>query len=187
MEHEKDETVYADDATENVSLLLRLRLPWLVVGLFGGLLITLFIGRFENLLASKVELAFFIPIVVYLSDSVGTQTEEIYIRNLAKKRVRFLTYLTKEILVGLAIGLLFGLAIALFALAWKGSVDVAITVGLAMFASISVATVMALIIANFLYREHTDPALGAGPFTTVVQDAISLIIYFVIASAIIFR
>ncbi len=187
MEHGQDKTVYADDATERVSQLLKLRLPWLVAGLFGGLLITLFIGRFENLLESKVELAFFIPVIVYMADAVGTQTEAIFVRNLAKKRIRILTYLFKEILVGISIGAIFGLAVSLFALAWKGSSEVAITVGLAMFASISIATVISLLIPNFLYREHTDPAVGAGPFSTVIQDAVSTVLYFLIASAIIFH
>lgn len=182
-----EETVYADDATEGLGQLLRLRLPWLAVGLFGGFLITLFIGRFENLLAEKVELAFFIPIIVYMADSIGTQTEDIFIRNLAKKRVRFSVYLLKELLIGLIIGALFGVAISLFAWAWLGSFEVAFAVGLSMFVTISVATVISLIIPNIFFREHSDPAVGAGPIKTVILDFVSILIYFIIASAIIFN
>lgn len=166
-------------------MLLRLRLPWLVAGLLAGVALTYFISRFEVTLAHDVRLAFFIPLIVYISDAVGTQTETIYVRHLAKKVTNFSVYLFKEIGLGLILGVLFGAVVGLLAAAWLGSTEVALTVGLAMAVSIASAPPVALVTANILYREHTDPAVGGGPFATIIQDFISILIYFAIASAII--
>lgn len=177
---EKD-PIYADDATEKVGLLLKLRLPWLVVGLLGGIVVSLVVSNFENIISKNIGLAYFVPIITYLSDAVGTQTETIYVRNLVKKQISFYTYLLKELSLGVALGLLFGLIIGLFAFFWLGSIKLALSVGLAMCINIIIAPLMALLIPEILFKEHTDPALGAGPFTTVVQYLISLLVYFGIA------
>lgn len=184
---EKPAPFYADDATERISLLLKLRIPWLFLGLVLGSISVLFIGQFEKLLSEKIQLSFFLPLIVYMSDAVGTQTEAIYIRNLARKKIRLMTYLVKELILGLIMGTLFGILIALFAYIWLRSFEISFTVGLAMFGSVSIATIVALIIPNILYREKTDPALGAGPFATIIQDSITIVIYFLVASAIIFH
>jgi magnesium transporter len=183
---EKTAPIYADDATERVELLLRLRLPWLVVGLVGGIVTTLFIGQFENLLVEQVQLAFFIPIIVYLSDAIGTQTEDIYIRNLARKRIRFIKYFTKELFLGLIFGLIFGFSVGTFAYVWLQNIHVATSVGVAMFLSASVATIIALVIPTVFYEEKADPATGAGPIKTVIQDFVSLLIYFLVSVVVIF-
>lgn len=179
--------IYADDATERISFLLKLRLPWLFLGLLGGIITTLFIGQFEKLLAEKVELAFFIPIIVYIADAVGTQTEDIYIRNLAKQKVQFVKYFSKELVLGIVLGTIFGICTGAFAFLWLKNLSIAFSVGLAMLASVSVATMVALVIPNLFYREHSDPAVGAGPLKTVIQDFITIIIYFLVATLIIFH
>ena len=184
--HHMRKQIYADDSTEDVSLLLKLRMPWLIIGLGIGIIITFVVSRFEAVLDQQVSLAFFIPVIVYMSDAVGTQTETIYIRNLSKKQIKFSIYFFKELAVGLAVGSIAGALLGLFAWVWLGSSSVAITVGLALLASITTAAVVALIIPTILHRGFkVDPAVGAGPFTTVLQDLISLVIYFIIASLII--
>lgn len=176
-----------DDAKESEVKLIEHRIPWLGIGLIGGILITIFSSRFESLLAQNIDLVFFIPVIVYMSGAVGTQTETIYIRNIARRKVSFSVYLIKEFLNGIALGAIFGLTIGSFAYFWFDSYDVALTVATAMFINIVIAPVLALLIARFLQKEKADPALGAGPFTTVLEDIISLGIYFLIASVIIFR
>lgn len=181
-------TIYANDATESVGLLIRLRLPWLLAGLVAGSITTLAVSKFEHVLASEVRLAFFIPLIVYLSDAVGTQTETIFVRNASKRNLSmhsFLRMLTKELSIGLILGVIFGVLSAAFAYWWLGSAAVAITVGTAMALSISSATVIAIIAPAILKRGHQDPAIGSGPFTTVIQDFVSLMIYFLIAATII--
>lgn len=176
-----------DDTRETETKLIEHRLPWLGIGLVGGALAAVVSSRFESLLASNISLVFFIPVIVYMADAVGTQTETIYIRNAARKKIIFSIYLIKETLAGLLMGSIFGSSLGLFALWWFNSTTVALTVGLAMFLTIATAPPTALLVSKFLQKEKTDPALGAGPFTTILQDLMSLGIYFLIASAIIFR
>lgn len=175
-----------DDSHEKLSALIKERLPWLLLGLLGGLLATVLVSRFESILSSNISLAFFLPVIVYMSDAIGTQTENIYVRNLSKFKDNFFIYLFKEILVGLTFGLLFGVILGLFAKLWLGSDTIAQTVGVAMFINGALSPVVALTISEFLFKEHKDPALGAGPFTTVVQDLLSILIYLSVAFLVIF-
>ncbi|MBI4994950.1 magnesium transporter [Candidatus Peregrinibacteria bacterium] len=178
--------MYADDTRERITQLLKLRLPWLIVGLLGGIGASYLMSRFETILSKNISLAFFVPFIVYMSDAVGTQTETIFVRNMAKGKPHFAIYIIKEFFLGIILGILFGSATGLFAYAWLGDPKTALTVGLAMLVNVAAAPVIALIIPEILFKEHTDPALGGGPFTTIVQDILSILIYFLIASAIIF-
>jgi|SRR3989344_9388444 len=94
-----------EDATkDSVKHLLEHRLPWLFLGLIGGILATLIISKYENILSSDIRLAFFIPVIVYLSDVVGTQTETILVRELTESKIDLIKYMGKESLVGLGLG-----------------------------------------------------------------------------------
>lgn len=173
-----------DDAKERVSLLIKDRLPWLLLGLLGGIVATILSSRFELLLAQHIHIAFFIPIVVYMADAVGAQTETVYVRNLARTKARFSGYFFKELLLGLILGAGFGSVMGTLAYVWLQDPETGLAVGLAMFATIAVAPIIALIIPTILQKEHTDPAVTAAPFTTIIQDLVSLLLYFAIASAI---
>lgn len=175
-----------DDAKERLSSLIEERLPWLVLGLFGGIVVTLLVSRFENILASNISFAFFLPVIVYMSDAIGTQTENIYVRNLAKFRDSFFEYFIKELAVGLVFGAIFGILLGAFAKLWLGSLNVALTVAIAMLINGIIAPIIALVVPELLFKEHKDPALGAGPFTTILQNLISLLIYLLVATLIIF-
>lgn len=174
-----------DTVKEPVEHLIQDRLPWLFLGLIGGIITTLIISKYEALLAADIRLAFFIPIIVYLSDAVGTQTETIYIRILGKKKVNFGHYIWKETLVGLGLGIVFGLLLGTFAALWLQSVTLGLVIGLTLLINQSLAPALAVIIPNLLRRSHSDPALGAGPVATIIQDLLSVLIYFLIASLII--
>lgn len=175
-----------DDTKEPVGHMLEHRLPWLALGLLGGIVTSIIVSKYEDILSHDIRLAFFVPIIVYLSDAVGTQTETIYVRHLKKTGAGFLKYLVKETALGLSLGAIFGLATGSFAAYWLKSSEVGLTVGLAMLVNITLAPVLATIIPTVLYKEHSDPALGAGPLATIIQDLISLLIYFFIATLIIF-
>lgn len=179
----KNNPVLAEDSTEPVSLLLRLRLPWLLGGLMIGGVLTLFVSKFESVLSREVSTAYFIPIILYLSSAVGNQTEAIFLRHIKKGKSDFGEYFLKELALGLLLGTILGGAMWLFSSFWVPD-RVALTVGLALFASITVATVLGLVVTAVIFREHQDPAVGAGPFFTAIQDFISVLIYFLVASAI---
>ena len=85
----------------------------------------------------------------------------------------------------MVLGALFGIAIGVFAYLWFGDYKTATTVGLAMFTTMAISPIIALTVPEILFKEHKDPAIGAGPFATVIQDLLSLLIYFTIASIIV--
>ena len=175
-------TLYADDDKESVSLLLRLRLPSLVIGLILGIGIAFLTSRFEDVLATNVKAAFFIPFVVYIADAIGTQTQAIYTRDLKSGHAKFFTYLFKESALGIILGLLFG-AISWGVLTlWLQDPRLTMSVSVAVLCVCAVAPVIAIMITELLNDLHEDPAVGSGPITTVIQDAVSILIYGTILS-----
>lgn len=160
------------------------RLPWLLVGLAGSAVAAWLVGGFERELSDDVRLAFFVPGVVYMADAVGTQTEALVIRGLsvgASIRRAF----RLEVLTGLSMGLLLGATT--FVAVWLvlGDVALAAAVALALLAACAVATVVAMTLPWLMSALHRDPAFGSGPLATVVQDLLSLLIYFGVAVALV--
>lgn len=178
--------VEEDEIRNSVGHLIQHRLPWLFLGLLGGIIATVIVSKYKQILTADIRLAFFMPIIVYLSDAVGTQTETIFIRELTERKISFVRYILKESLIGLGLGAIFGLALGVFASWWLASSSIGLAIGLTMFINLTLAPILSVAIPNVLYRRHTDPALGAGPVATIIQDAISLVVYFFIASMIIF-
>jgi magnesium transporter len=170
-------------AEEPVRRRLWHRLPWLVVGLAGAMASTVIVGAFESELSTKVLLAFFLPGVVYMADAVGTQTETVLIRGLSVG-VNWPDVLRRELVTGLAIGLVIAAVFMPFALLGWGDGRVALAVGIALFASCSIATVVAMILPLTFQRIGADPAFGSGPLGTIIQDLLSIAVYLVVAAAI---
>ena len=156
------------------------RLPWLVVGLLGAMASALVVGAFEEDLERTALLAVFVPAVVYMADAVGTQTEAVLIRGLSVG-IDMRATARREVLTGLTLGLLVGGCFLPFALVVWGNEDVAVAVALALTASCSMATVVAMALPWAFQRLGRDPAFGAGPLATVIQDLLSILVYFAIA------
>lgn len=167
-------------AEENVSRRLLHRLPWLVIGLVGAMASAVLVGAFEHQLDSKVLLVFFVPAVVYMADAVGTQTETLLIRGMATE-IRIPVVLRREAATGLMIGIAIAVCFFPFALIGWGDAGVALAVSIALFASCSIATVVAMVLPLALQRLGRDPAFGAGPLATIVQDLLSIAVYLAIA------
>lgn len=171
-------------ATENVARRLWHRLPWLLVGLAGALAAAVIVGAFERQLEEQVLLAFFVPGVVYLADAVGTQTEAVVIRGLSVG-VGIGRLVWREAATGVLLGVLFAaVSYPAVALLW-GAPDVAAAVAIASFAASSVATLIAMLLPWTLHRLGRDPAFGSGPLATVVQDLLSIVVYFLAATALV--
>ncbi len=159
---------------------LRHRLPWLLVGLAGAVAVAGLVGSFEGKLADNLLLAFFIPGIVYLADAVGTQTETLVIRGLSVG-IPIGRIVVRELLTGAVVGALLALlSFPIVSWGW-GRDDVALAVALALACACSVATVVAMALPWILDRLGTDPAFGSGPLATVIQDLLTIVIYFVIA------
>jgi magnesium transporter len=156
------------------------RVPWLVVGLAGAMASAALVGAFEEQLKENVLLAIFVPAVVYMADAVGTQTEALVIRGLSVG-VSIRAIFRREIATGVAIGAAIALAFLPFAwLVWNDG-GVALAVSVALLASCAISTVVAMVLPWLLQRLGRDPAFGSGPLATVIQDLLSIAIYFAVA------
>jgi magnesium transporter len=171
-------------AEERVTQRLWHRLPWLLVGLLGAMGATAIVGGFKEQLEANVLLAFFIPAVVYMADAVGTQTETVLIRALSAG-ITVRSVLRRELLTGLVMGAVIGAAFLIFALIGWGEADVAAAVALAMFASCSIATLVAMALPALFQHLGLDPAFGCGPLATVLQDLLSIVVYLAIVVAVV--
>jgi magnesium transporter len=180
------ETQQAQQAIEAPPLRrARHRLPWLLVGLAGSALATLVVARFEQALAARPALAFFVPGLVYLADAIGTQSEAVAVRGLSLSRAGLAHLAGGELRTGMLIGLV--LALAALPLVWLafGDLHLALAVALALGLSSVIASVLGVMLPWALGRLKLDPAYGAGPLATIVQDVLSLLIYFVCVSFIV--
>lgn len=175
-----------DLSRASVAILIRLRLPWLLLGLAGGIIATLIVGGFEKALKETIALSFFIPIIVYMSGAIGVQTQTLYIRRLTLGKIPGGVYVLREAFVGSTIGVICSLVVTLFAYLWLSSVTIAFIVGIAMFAGMTSAVLIGIFIPWFISFLNRDPAFGSGPFATVLQDILSIMIYFFIAYLILF-
>jgi magnesium transporter len=160
------------------------RLPWLIVGFAGALLSALVVGLFEDDLRQEVLIAYFVPGVVYLADAVGAQTVTLVVRGLSLG-VSIRRTAVREVVTGICVGFVLGaVALPSVLLIW-GDARVAWAVAIALFAASSFATLIALALPALIHRFGKDPAYGAGPLSTVVQDLLSLLVYFLAAGAIV--
>jgi magnesium transporter len=157
-------------------------MPWLMVGLAGGFLAGGVASAFEVSLRREVALAFFLPLVVYMADAVGTQTETVLVRRLAYGEVPLWTQLAGETLIGLSIGTIVAAVAAGGLWFWGSHATLAVVVGASLGVTAVVATIIASILPLGLARLGADPALASGPVATVVQDILSVGIYLMIAT-----
>jgi magnesium transporter len=169
---------------EPVQKRIRHRLPWLLLGLGGALAAADLVAGFEATLNARVALVFFLPGIVYLADAVGTQTETVVVRALSLG-VPLRRMALRELLTGAAIGV--ALAAVAFPLLWVrwGEFELACAVALAMLAACSTATLAAMTLPWLLNRGGFDPAFGSGPLATVLQDLLSILLFFLIAGTLV--
>ncbi len=165
---------------------VRHRLPWLLVGLVGSMVATFVVARFEQALAAKPALAFFVPGLVYLADAIGTQTEAVAVRGLSLSHAGLPRLIGGELRTGALIGAV--LALIAWPMVWLafGDAALATAVTLALAGASLVASLLGLLLPWALARLGTDPAYGSGPLATIVQDVLSLLIYFGFVSLIVF-
>jgi magnesium transporter len=161
------------------------RLPWLLVGLALSTFATLLMASYEEALQANVVIAFFIPALVYLADAVGTQTEAVVVRGLSLEMRALRPLLLGELVTGTLIGLPLALLSFFGIWLWFGDADLAAGVAIALFAASSIASVLGLLFPWFLARLGLDPAFGSGPVATIIQDVLTIAVYFVVMAAVI--
>jgi magnesium transporter len=168
-----------------VGKVVRLRLPWLIISMVGGILSGSVIGAFESTLEAIVMLAVFIPVIMDMGGNVGTQSSTIFVRGLATGEINsseVWPYFFREIRIGLVMGVICGVMISITAYFWQGNPYLGLVVGISMLATISVAALIGTLVPLLCNMINIDPAITAGPFVTTIKDVTGLLIYFMVAS-----
>lgn len=177
-----DDEELSKKSTFNVS---RVRLPWLVVTLFEGIICATLIRFFQFTLERTIALAFFIPVIMGMGGNIGIQSSTIVVRGLATGRINLSQIgkvLFREIRVGLIMGLVCGSVVALIAYLLEKSLLLGMVVGISMFIAIIVAATMGSLIPLIFKRLKIDPAVASGPFITSSNDIVGILIYFSLAN-----
>jgi magnesium transporter len=168
------------EAGASIWRLSRARLPWLFIGMFGGILGAQVIGNFELEIGQIPALAFFIPLVAAMGGNVGVQSSAVVVQSLANGTNQFSSILArvkKEALLGLLNA--FICSVVIFLITWLLETPLlGLTVSLALFTVIIIAAILGTLIPLVLDKYGVDPAVATGPFITTMNDVVGLFIYF---------
>lgn len=159
----------------------RLRLPWLLTTLFGGVITGSLMWYFKTTLEQVIVLISFIPVITGMGGNVGGQTSTIIVRGFATGRIDFSMLrqiFFKELRVGLIMGAVCGSVISGVAIIWHGNLYLGLVVGIAMVMAISVAACMGVLATYFFKKVGIDPAIASSPFVQTVNDITGILIYF---------
>jgi magnesium transporter len=167
-------------AEESALKISRARLPWLLLGLFGGLISAIVINHFHGSLEKILALSFFIPVIMAMGGNTGTQAATVVIRGLATGDIsivhtgkRLLTELWVALINGILCGILLGLVVAF----WLSDPKLGLGVGVSLITVILFSGSFGAFVPLLLRKLNIDPALAAGPFITTSNDILGLLIY----------
>jgi len=171
------------EADDNIFLLTRARLPWLVLGLFGGLGSVYIMKGFDEAINSYIELFFFTPLIAAMAGNVGVQSSAIIVQGLANDIIKgsLFNRLLKEVGLALINGLALGLLVILFGYITKMDQIVSITIALSMLCVIIVAALVGTFVPIILDKRGIDPAIATGPFITTSNDIFGIFLFFYIS------
>jgi magnesium transporter len=171
------------ESYDSVWTLTRARLPWLLIGLGGGVGGAYVIGAFD--IVSNPEMALFIPLIAAMGGNVGVQSSAIVVQGLATSSINtsnIATRLIKELSVGLLNGVICAGIIFIVTILLGFDKALSTTVGISLLCVIVFAALFGAFIPLMLEKRKIDPALATGPFITTANDIIGLIIYFSVGS-----
>ncbi|WP_096439947.1 magnesium transporter [Alteribacter populi] len=175
----------ATDITLSPFTAAKKRAPWIILLMFFGMITANVIGQFEETLEAVVLLAGFIPLIMDSSGNTGTQSLAVAVRSLALgtlERKGIGKMILREFSTGIMLGLMCAAVLMIIVPILHGSVWLAFIVGVSIFISLSIATVIGTIVPLIINKMKLDPAIASGPFITTVNDIIGLLIYFSIAT-----
>ncbi len=169
------------EITDSPARLSRARLPWLIIGLLGGIVVAAVIGRFEGQIKLHPEMAFFIPLIAAMAGNVGIQSSAIIVQGIASNSLGLestFRKLAKELLVALLNGLILSGLLFLYNYFISNNLALTFTVSSSLFVVIIFAALFGTLIPLGLNKVKIDPALATGPFITTLNDIMGLFVYF---------
>jgi magnesium transporter len=174
------EDVEADDS---IFELTRARLPWLVLGLFGGLGSVFIMEGFDEALSNYKELFFYTPLIAAMAGNVGVQSSAIVVQGLANDIIKgsLFNRLIKEVSLSLISGIVLGLLIIIFGMVTNMDLLFSFTVAISMLCVIIIASLIGTFVPIILDKRGIDPAIATGPFITTSNDIFGIFLFFFIA------
>ena len=172
------------DPGDKVFQVIKARFPWLLIGMFGGILSSLVLSRHEATINKVTQMAFFIPLIAAMGGNVGVQSSSIVVKSIASGVRDIATTsqkLIKEILVAIITATSFSLLIFGYNFIRQGDSNITYLVSISLFSVILFASFFGTVIPLVLHKFKIDPALATGPFITTLNDISGLFIYFTIA------
>jgi magnesium transporter len=167
----------------SVKTMVKLRIPWLMAGVLGGVVTASIISNFEHVISTLLALAAFAPVLAYMSDAVGTQSETLAVRSIAiNPEMSLKKYLLKEFVIAAVLAFVCGGLLSVVALVgWRDPI-LGLIVGVSMFLSIISAVLISTGFPFIFTKIHLDPAIASGPFATMISDVVTITIYFTVAT-----
>ncbi|MEA1786492.1 magnesium transporter [Arenibacter sp. GZD96] len=172
------------EADDSILKLTRARLPWLIIGMFGGIGAASIINSFQTVMTEFPILLIFVPLIQATAGNVGVQSSAIMVQGLANDSVKgeIIKRLVKEFLLGLINGLVIAAIVLLIShFIFHTSYAVSATICIALIVVIIIAALIGTFIPIFLDHRGIDPAVATGPFITTGNDIFGILIYFSIA------
>ena len=161
------------------------RLPWLGASMIGGLLNAFILNHYTPMLSVVIVLTLYIPVLLGLSETVGTQTATLIVRGLALGQMEnreFRRLILKEISTGMILGFLSGITLGLVTYVWLGKTVIVPIVLIAMTLSVTMASLIGTCFPILLKSLKFDPALASSAFILTTTDLCTIIIYLVTAT-----
>ena len=174
------------DVDDTIFELTRARLPWLIVGLIGGIGAAFIMGGFDEILAQYEILFYFTPLIAAMAGNVGVQSSAIIVQGLANNDIKgsINNRLIKETLLSVLNGIILAVILFLFIYFWQSDLKLSLALSISLVCVIIVAGIIGTFIPLFLNKRGIDPAIATGPFITTSNDIFGILIYFVIAKLI---
>ena len=172
---------------DSVIKVTRIRLPWLVVGLVGGIAVAAIVGINEDRISAIPQLAFFIPLIAAMGGNVGVQSSAIVVKALANKSFGNdnTKRLLKEFSVGIINGVILGILMMGLGMIIGYNIEILLTVSISLICVVIFASLFGTFVPMILEKFNIDPAVATGPFITTSNDVMALFIYFYIGRLII--
>ena len=176
------------EADDSIFELSKARLPWLILGLFGGLGSVFILESFEEIMASESlrALFFYTPLIAAMAGNVGVQSSAIVVQGLANDLIKgsVLKRLVKEVSLTVLNGIILSLLIIGFGQSVNQPIEMSLTISVSMIFVIIVAALIGTAVPIILDKLDIDPAIATGPFITTGNDVIGILLFFYTAKII---
>jgi magnesium transporter len=174
------------ETSDNVFTQTAARLPWLLIGMLGGIGNSWILGNFEQNIAVNPKMALFIPLIGGTGGNVGIQSSAIVVQGLANNSLKeedIIPQILKESVVSLINASIISLIVFVYNFFMLGDRAITASVSLSLFAVVMFASIFGTLVPMTLNRLKVDPALATGPFITITNDIIGMLIYMFIAAS----